>query len=398
MRKMRGLPDVEMLEDRRLLAATMVGTVLHIDGTAGDDVITLSETKAKPATATAAATPATYNVKIGTDSTTFPKSLVSKIIIHGNAGNDKITVAALDPHPWILSIYGDDGNDTIVSADARDGIVGGAGDDFITGTGGHDTIQGGAGNDVIMGGGGNNRIYGQDGNDTLFAGPGNNTLSGGAGDDVIAGDSQFLAFAGQKAPKDAGGNDVLDGGDGNDWLLSGTGNAIIKGYTGKDTLTGGAGADVLDARGLSVVTDKNKPADGDFVPAQDYTPASNQPGLFHAKIKLTIKVKNGKKYDTVVIPAFIGYFNAATPADIRTKAADSIVYFDPPPGSTATWKLGDVFRMWGISFDSTHIGRYFAAPGRPLTLTIGGVKNTDFANAVLPVIGTTTTEVVITLG
>jgi Ca2+-binding RTX toxin-like protein len=368
----------------------MVGTVLHIDGTTGDDVITLSQTPGKKGN---------YDVKIGTTRATFPKSLVSRIIIHGNAGNDKITVKKLNPHPWVLSIFGDDGNDTISSADGRDGIQGGAGNDFISGTGGHDTIQGGAGNDVILGGGGNDRLYGQDGNDTIYGGAGgNDTISGGAGDDILASNEQYLSFVGQKAVTDVGGNDVLDSGDGNDWLLDGTQNAIIKDRGGRDTMTGGAGADVLDARGSSIITDKNK-ADGDYVPAEDYTPASNQPGIFHARITLTIKVKNAKgQYDTVMIPAFIGYFNAATPADIRTKAADSIVYFDPRPGSAPTWTLGDVFRTWGISFDSTHLGRYFAATGHALTLTINGVSNTDFANAALPVIGTTPTAVVITVG
>ena len=389
MRKSRVLPNIELLEDRRMLAAAMVRTVLHIDGTTGADVIALSGTK----DATTGAY--SYNVKIGTSATTFPASLVSRIIIHGNAGNDRITVKHLASHRWNLSIYGEDGNDTIISGDARDAIYGGAGDDSISATGGHDTVRGGAGNDLITGGGGHDHLFGEDGNDTLFGGGGHDSLSGGAGDDILAGNRQSLAFAGQSAPLEASGNDVLDGGDGNDWLLSGIGNAKIKDKVGPDTLTGGAGADVIDARGQSIVKDKNL-LDGDFVPAQDYTPADTQADGVHAAIKLTIQMKNKKKYDTVVIPAFIGYFNATTPADIRTKAADSIVSFDAPAGST--WKLGDVFRIWGISFGSTHIGRYFASTNRPLTVTIGGVSNTDFANAVLPVSGTTPTEVVIKIG
>ncbi len=398
MRKLCGLPNIEMLEDRRMLTATMVGTVLHIDGTTADDVITLAQTKGKTGT---------YNVNIGGTATTFPKSLVSGILIHGNAGNDKITLKGLALHTWALSIYGDDGNDTITGSEGRDQIYGGAGNDVIRGMGGNDMIVGDAGNDRIMGDDGNDYIFGKDDNDTLYGDAGNDTVSGGNGDDILAGDDEdTLALVGHHAPKDVGGNDVLSGGDGNDWLLGGVKNAKIKDKTGQDTLTGGAGADVIDARGTSVITDKNV-AEGDFTPAEDYTPANTQTSGIHVKIKLIIKIKTTvavtikkkltyrTQYETVAVPAFIGVFSDASPADIQSKAADSIVYFDAPAGST--WKLRDVFRMWGVSFDATHIGRYFASTGHALTMSIRGVSNTDFANADLPVTRATPTEVVIKL-
>ncbi len=380
--------EVEPLEPRRLLAAAMAGTVLKIDGTTSNDTIVLSETAGKTGN---------YTVVIAGSTSTFAKKQVSKIIIHGNAGNDTITVKGLKSYKRVLSIYGDDGNDTITGSDSRDAILGGAGDDFISGGGGNDTLLGGDGDDVIMGGPGNDRIEGEEGHDTLYGDAGNDTLRGGGGNDVLAGDNEdFFNFAGKPLLPDITGNDLLDGGDGDDWLLCGTGNARISDKAGRDTLIGGEGADVIDGRGNAVIVDKSL-ADRDFVPNEDYAPASNEANDVHVQIKLTIQIRNRKgQYNTAVIPAYVGFFNVNTPATIQTRAADSIVYFDAPADST--WKLRDVFRMWGISFDSRHIGRYFASPTRALTVTIGGASTTDFENARLPVSGGATTEVVIKLG
>ena len=73
------------------------------------------------------------------------------------------------------TLYGGNGDDTLIGYSYNDEIYGGAQDDFLQGYGGDDYLEGGSGND---------RLYGQYGNDEL---------SGGRGQDSFYFDSKLDA-------------------------------------------------------------------------------------------------------------------------------------------------------------------------------------------------------------
>lgn len=150
-------------------------------------------------------------------------------VAHGGSGDDKI-VASQAASATGVTIYGDDGNDTISAGTVAITIHGGAGNDTITGSVQDDTIYGDAGDDTITGNGGNDFIDGGDGNDTITAGAGNDYILGGKGDDVI--------FA-------ASGDDIVDAGAGNDVVYGGAGNDLIIGGNDDDRIYGDGGNDLL---------------------------------------------------------------------------------------------------------------------------------------------------------
>ncbi len=110
-------------------------------------------------------------------------------------------------------------------------------------------VYGNGGNDVLVTGKGNDRVWGGDGNDTIFTYEGDDQLRCEGNDDKLMGGT---------------GNDYLDGGAGSDYLdenddrispevsipetntmIGGDGLDRIVGSPGKDTIEGGSGNDVL---------------------------------------------------------------------------------------------------------------------------------------------------------
>ncbi len=134
------------------------------------------------------------------------------ITISGLDGDDLILVD--ERVPFGVTVYGGEGNDT---------IIGGSGDDLLFGDAGHDVISGGAGNDTI---------YGNFGGDTLSGGPGDDQIFGGIGRDSINGGA---------------GNDSLYGGNGMDCIRGGAGDDYIEGKGKADTIYGGAGNDTINS-------------------------------------------------------------------------------------------------------------------------------------------------------
>jgi Ca2+-binding RTX toxin-like protein len=143
--------------------------------------------------------------------------------LRGGTGNDQM--------------YGDQDNDTMHGGDGNDGLRGGKGDDQLNGGQGNDYLGGDHGNDVLNGGDGSDRLDGGAGHDLLRGGAGADSLSGGGGDDTLFGGSGDDDLVGKW------GNDWLGGGGGNDRLLGKTGEDTLIAHWGADTLTGGAGAD-----------------------------------------------------------------------------------------------------------------------------------------------------------
>jgi Ca2+-binding RTX toxin-like protein len=246
-----------------------------INGTAGNDVITVTESGG---VVTVKGLASTVTIT-GFDAT-------DHLVINGLGGDDIITASGLATGMQ-LTANGGDGNDVLIGSAGNDTLLGGAGDDVLIGNGGQDVLDGGTGNNVIIAGGAMGVAPaalapataaaapvtvqdGTGGNDQISASLSNGklhisglaapvaidattsgstvVLNGLAGDDVIdaSGSStttmQFILNGGD-------GNDVLHGGQGNDLLNGGTGadRFVFSGNNGTDTITDfQAGVDTID--------------------------------------------------------------------------------------------------------------------------------------------------------
>jgi len=349
-------PVVEALESRQLLSASLLRGVLRVNGTAGDDVITVGLDPANVAR---------ILVNDGVTNTRFTKTAVTSVLIITGDGADKVTIGSGLKQQ--IAIKSGEGNDTVQGGSGREIIFAAGGDDVISGGGGSDQIFGGDGNDQIDGGSGNDYLYGDGGDDVIM---------GSAGDDVLAGDSEdTLVFSGS-APR-VEGNDSLDGGDGNDWLLgerrflevTGTppNQQVIFAGDGRDTFTGGAGDDVIDINkdGDDTIIDEQA---GDFVPAKEAQQAEeHQPGDVHKHVILKIKVRKGSGYKNVIVPANTGLLQPGFFALLHTHDTTGEIHFEAGPPNT-TFHLVDFFRIWGISMDKSHVGRFIPPPGKKVTM------------------------------
>ena len=293
----------ETLESRRLLSSSLVNGLLTVNGTAGNDTISLSVSGS--------------NIQVsqtGSVTKNFATSSVQKILINALGGNDKVTVANAITKP--TTINGSSGNDSLTSGGGNDVINGGAGDDKMHGGSGKDALVGGAGNDALDGGSGNDFLSGQAGSDTIDYSSRSSKItatiavddttaipagSGGQsgendtylGCEILTGGSvgDTLEITGAGAPEEAGlnfpslqifgggGNDSLNarsasagfetapvslhGGSGNDTIyFNSTLAANIYGDSGNDTIKkfdddavfksidGGSGTDLLSESGL----------------------------------------------------------------------------------------------------------------------------------------------------
>ena len=169
---------VESLEGRTFLSVSLDDGVLTIVGTARGDLIEVQKRADK----------VELKVELNGRESEFPLNSVTKIVIRGLAGNDRIGYSGRDGRldvPGVIS--GGDGNDVLEGGNGADTINGGNGNDVVEGKGGNDLLVGGAGNDVMEGHGGTDVLKGGDGNDDLSGDSGNDDLRGGAGDDDLEG-------------------------------------------------------------------------------------------------------------------------------------------------------------------------------------------------------------------
>jgi Ca2+-binding RTX toxin-like protein len=186
---------IELLERRRLLAATLVDGVLTVEGTPGMDLIVVFPRRSD----------GSIRVRVelagaGTQpDEQFNATEVRQIVIRAGDGNDRVQV----------------------------GLNLGT---FVDGGGGNDMLIGARGDDTLHGGSGDDRLIGGDGNDTLVGGEGNDRLAGDDGDDSLAGEAGVDRLLGGK------GRDTLDGGPDRDRVLGGR---------GRDRVIRGVAADVL---------------------------------------------------------------------------------------------------------------------------------------------------------
>jgi hypothetical protein len=169
-------PGLENLEGRDLMAASLVGGNLVIQGTAGNDSATVTTTNRLGLSL----------VKVtenGTNSYFFRGAITGSIYFYGYAGNDYFNncVGSLR-----AIAYGGAGNDTLWGDAGNDYLYGQDGNDTLYGYTGNDVLCGGAGNDKLYGGSGTDYLYGEDGNDFLDAGSAYEYTNGGNGSDFNA--------------------------------------------------------------------------------------------------------------------------------------------------------------------------------------------------------------------
>jgi Ca2+-binding RTX toxin-like protein len=203
---------IECLEERRLLAASLVNGVLNIPGTPRSDVIATRIVGKNVV------------VTINTVDSKFALARVRGIVINGNHGNDFIANGA---GTIPARIIGGNGNDTLSGGNGNDTLVGAAGTDRLYGQGGDDLLDGGIGSDVIMGGLGTDTITYADRTRPVSV-----DLSEGTGGETGEYDS-------------ISGVENIIGGNGNDSLLGDSNDNIIRGGPGNDTITGNDGHDTL---------------------------------------------------------------------------------------------------------------------------------------------------------
>jgi len=148
--------------DALLPAATVAGSTLYVNGTAGADSVDLRF----------ASTTGTMSVDFGgaVPAEAFDRATFTSIAVSLGGGNDSFTVSAQGQFNNIpLTVDGGDGSDFLRGSDGNDVLIGGAGDDNIAGGRGVDTELLGAGfdtavwlpgeaSDVIDGGGGHDTL------------------------------------------------------------------------------------------------------------------------------------------------------------------------------------------------------------------------------------------------
>lgn len=196
------------------------------------------------------------------------------IHLYGGSGDDILTGSTT-----IVSwLHGEDGADTLNGGDSNDQLCGGMGDDRMFGRGGNDRflhdvaiadgaddMRGGDGIDELLygGGPGESRVNGvtvtigdaqpdgEPGEGDMVRGDIEN-VAGGAGPDVLVGNDVrniLSGYTGDDEVYGGGGDDVLRGFAGNDILVGDDGNDLLSGDSGDDFLGGGRGADELFGEG-----------------------------------------------------------------------------------------------------------------------------------------------------
>jgi len=221
----------EELEGRKLFSAALSAGLLAVNGSAGNDQIQIYKSYG----------PTFTNVTVrenGVTTGSFSVGTVMCISVYGNDGNDTIAIGSdIDCR---ATVEGGAGDDTLYSGSGNDIIRGGDGNDYANGGSGNDFIDGGSGDDSIDGYTGNDSLLGGDGDDTLTGFHGADQLFGQGGSDHLRGDDDNDRLFG------GDGTDYLFGGFGDDSLYGDAGTDILHGDDGSDYLTGGSGIDSLD--------------------------------------------------------------------------------------------------------------------------------------------------------
>jgi len=249
---------VARLEPRVLLTTARFydANVLAIEGTAGDDQITVTiDANAGQVVIQTVGQP---EIRVFVNhSPRKPAHNVHRIRVDGFGGNDTLIANLGIP----VGMSGGGGDDTLESSSLNFEVLGGFGNDtlratnaaatytYVSGDQGHDTLDASAvlgGRVVADGGGGRDLIRLGGGDDFAWGGPNSDTIVGNAGDDVlVAGRGDDLCYGDAITNGPSGGDDWIFGMDGSDTLAGGAGVDHLFGQSGADDLHGDDGADFL---------------------------------------------------------------------------------------------------------------------------------------------------------
>jgi Ca2+-binding RTX toxin-like protein len=247
-RATRNVPCVlEAVEQRRLMSTVLAGGWLRINGTPGDDRITVELASNK-------------QLKVTDNGVVkhFKRSAVLRIVASLGAGHDGYTSSPNVTQPQRIS--GGAGHDVLVGGKGDDSIFGEDGQDQIRGRDGADWISGGADQDEVSYTGARGKVsvsLDNKPNDGLCSSWMYSTefdnvqidveiVRGGDHDDYLSGsgwDNMLFGNGGHDHIRGNGGNDRLFGSAGMDTLLGQGGNDALWGEMDSDILNGGAGTD-----------------------------------------------------------------------------------------------------------------------------------------------------------
>jgi Ca2+-binding RTX toxin-like protein len=120
-----------------------------------------------------------YNSRHWVVQPTNPSIKVTQLSVGGGNGADLVSTAGVTNVP--VALFGEAGNDYLITGPTADVIIGGLG---------NDQIYGGAGNDYLAGGEGSDNIHGENGDDTIYDKDGYaDTIDGGNDYDVFTRDA-----------------------------------------------------------------------------------------------------------------------------------------------------------------------------------------------------------------
>jgi PKD repeat protein len=135
-----------------VVAVELQNGALVVGGTTGADTITLT------AVGNGAVNVVVNGQDLGTFTTGVTAPGAGPVIVHGQTGDDQITLVGDvgGTFPITAALFGGDGNDTLdaVASNRASVLVGGAGDDSLLGGSGRDILIGGVGADTLRGGAG----------------------------------------------------------------------------------------------------------------------------------------------------------------------------------------------------------------------------------------------------
>ncbi len=121
------------------------------------------------------------------------KTSIKSILIHGNDGDDSITLGdGFNTAAGRITLRGGGGNDTVLGGSTGDTILGGSGDDSLVGNDGNDSLKGGDDDDTVLGGAGNDILESGCAVGGLPPNDGDDSFDGAAGSDTLVGNLGFL--------------------------------------------------------------------------------------------------------------------------------------------------------------------------------------------------------------
>ncbi len=177
-------PVCEALEARQMLSTvpapgiTFKDGIVTVIGTADNDIIQVNVLRGGLNN---------LEVKFNQIRRVYNISVISKFVLHGGEGNDRIGVDDTFKKMTVpVLATGGNGNDTIVGASGDDTLAGGNGKDLLIGNAGNDILRGGAFGDRLIGGKGADVLYGESGPDIIASGlDAGDKVWGGTGKNTI---------------------------------------------------------------------------------------------------------------------------------------------------------------------------------------------------------------------